>query len=89
MVAVDEVGVGVVVQGNDDLRVLSLFVLGVVFDVAAAGLVERELAVTVLVVLVVVDDGGDVLGCGRGRCNRRLILRRLKLRGGPLVHLKM
>ena len=62
VVAVDEVGVGVVVQGDDDLRVLPLVVLGVVFDVAAPGLVERELAVAILAVGV--DDGGDVLGCG-------------------------
>ena len=80
-VAVDEVRVGVVIEGDDDLRVLSLVVLGVVFDVTASGLVESKLAVAVLVGGVD-DGGGGVLGCGRD--NGPLILR-----GRTLVDLKM
>ena len=79
VVAVDEVGVGVVVEGDDDLRVLPLLVLRVVFDVTDSGLVEGELAVAVRVVIV--DDGGHVLRCRRR--NRRSILH-----GWPLMYLK-
>ena len=81
-VAVDEVRVGVVIEGDDDLRVLSLVVLGVVFDVTASGLVECKLAVAVPVAVGVDDGGGGVLGCGRD--NGPLILR-----GRTLVDLKM
>ena len=82
VVAVDEVGVGVVVQRDDDLRVLPLVVLGVVFNVAAAGLVEGELAVAVQII-VVRGCGGDGGVLPRGRGNRRPILC-----GRPLVHLQ-
>ena len=81
VVAVDEVGVGVVVQRDDDLRVLPLVVLSVVFNVAAARLVEGELAVAVQVIVVRGCDGNGGILC-RGRGNRRPILC-----GRPLVHL--
>jgi hypothetical protein len=62
---VDQVRVGVVVEGDNDLRVLALLVLSVILDVATIRLAERELVVSfaATVVLLLLQVVGNELVC--------------------------